>query len=158
GDLAQVLLAFAEELERKPICPDDVPPHAEPEYELRRVKRRKGRRHLASFENLPVTTQVYELSAEERACPCCGVERQEIGAEESWQIEYIPGHFERIHHVRKKYACVKCERTGEAPQMVVAARPESPIDKGMAGPGLLAYIVACKFADYLPLYRLEAVF
>jgi len=52
GDLAQVLLAFAEELERKPICPDDVPPHAEPEYELRRVKRRKGRRHLANFENL----------------------------------------------------------------------------------------------------------
>src|SRR5258706_11067012 len=42
--------------------------------------------------------------------------------------------------------------------MVVAARPESPIDKGMAGPGLLAYIVACKFADYLPLYRLEAIF
>src|SRR5258707_12481867 len=42
--------------------------------------------------------------------------------------------------------------------MVVAARPESPIDKGMAGPGLLAYIVACKFADYLPLYRLETIF
>jgi len=28
----------------------------------------------------------------------------------------------------------------------------------MAGPGLLAYIVASKFADYLPLYRLEAIF
>ena len=82
GALAQVLLAFAEELERKPICPDDVPAPAEPEYERRRVKRRKGRQHLANFENLPVTTQVYELSAEERACPCCGVERKEIGAEE----------------------------------------------------------------------------
>jgi len=31
---------------------------AEPEYELRRVKRRPGRRDLANFENLPVTTQV----------------------------------------------------------------------------------------------------
>ena len=104
GDLAQVLLDFAEELEQKPICPDDVPPQTEPEYELRRVKRRKGRRHLANFENLPATTQVYELSAEQRACPCCGLERKEIGAEESWQIEYIPGRFERIQHVRKKYA------------------------------------------------------
>src|SRR6266566_2436073 len=158
GDLAQVLLAFAEELERKPICPDDVPPHAEPEYELRQVKRRKGRRHLASFENLPVTTQVYELSAEERACPCCGVERQEIGAEESWQIEYIPGRFERLQHVRKKYACAKCEGAGEAPQIEVAARAESVIEKGLAGPGLLAYIVTSKFADYLPLYRLEDIF
>jgi len=158
SELAQVLLDFGQELEQRPIHPEDVPPASEPEYELRRVKRRKGRRSLADFENLPVTTQVYELSAEERTCPGCGVQRQESGAEESWQIEYIPGHFERIHHVRKKYACVKCERSGEAPQMAVAARAESPIDKGMAGPGLLAYIVTSKFAEYLPLYRLEAVF
>src|SRR6266699_5050715 len=57
GNLAQVLLEFAKELDQKPVCPDDVPPQAEPEYELRRVKRRKGRRHLANVEQLPVTTQ-----------------------------------------------------------------------------------------------------
>src|SRR5580693_3459026 len=158
SELAQVLLDFGQELEQRPVHPEDVSPASEPEYEVRRVKRRKGRRSLANFENLPVTTQVYELSAEERICPGCAVQRQESGTEESWQIEYIPGHFERIHHVRKKYACVKCERSGEAPQMTVAARAESPIDKGMAGPGLLAFIVASKFAEYLPLYRLEAVF
>jgi transposase len=158
GDLAQALLAFAEELERKPICPDDVPAQAEPEYKLRRVQRRKGRRPLANFENLPVTTQVYELSAEERACPCCGAERQEIGAEQSWQIEYIPGRFERLQHVRKKYACAKCEGAGAVPQIEVAARAEAAIEKGLAGPGLLAYIVTSKFADYLPLYRLEDIF
>src|SRR6267378_949565 len=158
GDLAQVLLVFAEELEQKPIHADDVPHQEKPEYELRRVKRRKGRRALANFENLPVTTKVYELSAEERACPCCGVERKEIGADESWQIEYIPGRFERIQHVRKKYACPGCERTGENPRMEVAAKPEAAIEKGMAGPGLLAYIVTSKFSDYLPLYRLEDIF
>ncbi|HEX2711988.1 MAG TPA: transposase, partial [Candidatus Acidoferrales bacterium] len=157
SELAQALLNFGQELEQRPIHPEDVPP-SEPEYELRRVKRRKGRRPLANFENLPVTTQVYELSAEERICPCCGVVRPEIGTEESWQIEYLPGHFERIHHVRKKYACAKCEGSGEGPQMAVAARAEAAIDKGMAGPGLLAYIVASKFADYLPLYRLEDIF
>jgi transposase len=86
------------------------------------------------------------------------VERKEIGTEESWQIEYIPGHFERLRHVRKKYACAKCEGSGEAPQIAVAARAESAIDKGMAGPGLLAYLVASKFSDYLPLYRLEDIF
>jgi transposase len=42
------------------------------------------------------------LNAEQRSCPCCGAERKEIGREESWQIEHIPGRFERIHHVRKK--------------------------------------------------------
>jgi hypothetical protein len=48
-----LLLSFGQEMDRKPINPDDVPPHSEPEEELRRVKRRKGRRHLANFENLP---------------------------------------------------------------------------------------------------------
>src|ERR1700677_2095919 len=158
GELAQLLLNFAEELDRKPIQPDDVPPHGEPQEELRRVKRRRGRRHLANFENLPVTTRVHELSAEQRACPCCGVERKEIGSDESWQVEYLPGRFERIHHVRRKYACAGCESKGTNPRMETAVKPETAIDKGMAGPGLLSYIVTSKFSDYLPLYRLEDIF
>jgi transposase len=158
GDLAQLLLRFAEDLDRKPIHPDDVPPHAEPEEERRRVQRRKGRRNLANFENLPVSTQIYELSESERACSCCGLERREIGAEESWQVEYLPGHFERIHHVRKKYACTHCESNGENPSIQTTKKPETAIDKGLAGPGLLAYIVTSKYSDYLPLYRLEDIF
>jgi transposase len=158
GDLAQMLLDFSEDMDLKPVNPDDLPSHTEPDEELRRVKRRKGRRNLANFENLPVTTQVHELSATERACPCCGIERKEIGADESWQVEYLPGHFVRIHHLRKKYACASCESNGNNPQMETAAKPEMAIDKGMAGPGLLAYIATSKFADYLPLYRLEDIF
>jgi transposase len=158
GDLAQLLLSFGQEMDRKPINPDDVPPHSEPDEDLRRVKRRKGRRHLANFENLPLTTHVYELNAEQRSCPCCGTQRNEVGQEESWQIEHIPGRFERIHHVRKKYACPACEHNGEHPQMTTAAKPEAAIEKGMAGPGLLAYIVTSKFAQYTPLYRLEDIF
>ncbi|HEY0725704.1 MAG TPA: transposase, partial [Pyrinomonadaceae bacterium] len=157
-EMVQALLEFGEQLQSKPIHPEDGAGRAECEYELRRVKRRPGRRHLANFDKLPVTTQVYELSAQERICPCCGVERKEIGADESWQIEYIPGRFERLHHIRKKYACLGCERVGENPQIGVAARPEAAIEKGMAGPGLLAYIVTSKFSDYLPLYRLEDIF
>jgi len=158
-DLAQALLEFGEQLQAKAVHPEDIPPNkAEPEYELRRVKRRRGRRNLANFEKLPVTTQVYELSAEQRQCPCCGVVRKEIGADESWQIEYVPGRFERLHHVRKKYACPGCEGVGEKPQMEVAAKPDAAIEKGMAGPGLLAYIVSSKYSDYLPLYRLENIF
>ena len=158
GDVAQMLLDFAEELDRKPVHPDDVPPAAEPAEELRRVRRRKGRRNLANFENLPVTTHVHELSAEERACPCCGVgaQRDRRGRELADRI--LPGHFERIHHVRKKYACPDCESNGDGAQIETAAKPESAIDKGLAGPGLLAYIVTSKFADYLPLYRLEDIF
>ena len=157
NQLAQMLLEFAEALEQKPINLEDLR-EAEPEPEVRRVKRRKGRRALANFENLPVKTYVYELRVEERPCPSCGVERKEIGGEKSWQIEYIPGHFERLEHVRKKYACPSCESAGENPQIEVAAKAETAIEKGFAGPGLLAFIVTSKFADYLPLYRLEDIF
>lgn len=40
----------------------------------------------------------------------------------------------------------------------MAARAEAPLERGLAGPGLLAYIVTSKFSDYLPLYRLEDIF
>jgi len=157
-DVAQMLLNFAADLDQKPINAEDLPAASEPVEELRRVKRRKGRRNLANFDNLPVTTHVYELSEAERACPCCGLTRKEIGADESWQVEYLPGHFERLHHVRKKYACASCDTNGENPSIQTAKKPETAIDKGLAGPGLLAYIVTSKFSDYLPLYRLEDIF
>ncbi len=158
GELAQLLLQFSQELDQKPAAGEDLEPFPEPKEELRRVQRRPGRRNLARFEDLPVTTHVYELSATERVCAGCGQQRDEIGAEESWQIEYIPGRFERLQHLRKKYACPRCEQEGESPQMTTVAKPETVIDKGLAGPGLLAYIVTSKFSSYLPLYRLEDVF
>jgi transposase len=158
GEVAQMLLDFAAEMDRQPVPQDDLPPAAEPAGEPRRVRRRKGRRNLANFENIPVTTHVHELSAEERACPYCGAKRKEIGADENWQIEYYPGHFERIQHLRKKYACPACENNGDGAQIQAAAKPEAAIEKGLAGPGLLSYIVTSKFSDYLPLYRLEDIF
>ena len=156
GELAQLLLQFGEELDQKPLPVEGQ--EQPPEPAVRRVQRRKGRRDPARFENLPVTTHVSELSAAERACPGCGQTRKEIGAEESWQVEYVPGHFERLQHVRKKYACPHCEKEGNSPQITAAAKPEQAIDKGLAGPGLLAYVVTSKYSEYLPHYRLEDVF
>src|ERR1700744_2788658 len=57
-----------------------------------------------------------------------------------------------------KYACAACETEGDGPQIKTAAKPETAVEKGLAGPGLLAFIVTSKFADYLPLYRLEDIF
>lgn len=52
GEMAQMLLAFGEELDRRPVHPDNLPPAAEPAEESRCVRRRKGRRNLADFENI----------------------------------------------------------------------------------------------------------
>ncbi len=158
GDVAQLLLEFACDLESRPVNQGDVPAGV-PEAEVKTVRQvRRGRRSLAAFDHLPVTRQVHDLAENEKPCPCCGKAREKIGEESSWQIEYIPASFERIEHVRIKYACKHCEHNAENPRIELAAKPSQPIDKGMAGPGLLAYVITSKYADYLPLYRLQNIF
>src|SRR5258707_3365335 len=62
-DLAQALLEFGEQLQAKPIHPEDVPLKAEPEYELRRGKRHPGGREPTNFWKLPSPNHVFELTA-----------------------------------------------------------------------------------------------
>ena len=45
-----------------------------------------------------------------------------------------------------------------ASPVIVAPRPPEAIPGGMAGPGLLAQVIVSKYADHLPLYRLEGIF
>jgi transposase len=164
GDVAQLLLEFAVGLEVRPVEAADLPPNAgEVEAKtVRRVRRqgKGGRRDLGSdeFDHLPVIRKEHDLNDEQKPCPCCGLGRERIGQESSWQIEYIPGYFQRIEHVRLKYACRHCEQSAFNPNIELADKPAQPIEKGMAGPGLLAYVVTAKYADYLPLYRLENIF
>jgi transposase len=163
-DVNQMLLGFGEDLDARPVNVEDLPsnePGAGESGELpRRVRRGKGRRNLAAFAALPVIRHEHDLPEGERNCPCCGKMREKIGAESSWQIEFIPGRFERIEHVRFKYACSHCERSAspDGSQIQRADRPIGMIDKGLAGPGLLAFVATSKFSDYTPLYRLEDIF
>ena len=53
GELLQLLLNFAEQLERKPTHPDDLPPKRAQEQQLRRVKRRKGGAILPTSKIFP---------------------------------------------------------------------------------------------------------
>jgi hypothetical protein len=42
--------------------------------------------------------------------------------------------------------------------VVTAQKPLAPVEKGLAGPGLLAHVAVSKFGDHLPLHRQEAIF
>jgi transposase len=94
----------------------------------------------------------HELSPAERACPCCGELRQEIGVESSEQLELIPARLKVVQHDRVKYACRRCEE-----HVVIAPKPPQPIEKGLPGPGLCAHTVLSKFGDHQPMYRQEDV-
>jgi transposase len=102
---------------------------------------------------------VHDLAEAEKPCPCCGTLRVRIGQETSEQLEYEPAKLYVLEHVRPTYACPACSaRTAEnGPQITTASKPLQPIEKGLAGPGLLAAVITSKFSDHLPLYRQEAI-
>jgi transposase len=163
NEVNQMLLEFGRDLEARPVEQDDVTEPADadgqaPATAPRRIRKKSGRRNLADFDNLPVQRCEHDLSDDQKSCPCCGTMRQRIGEETTWQLEYIPGHFERIEHVQFKYGCWACDQKARGAQIELADKPLQPIDKGLPGPGLLAYVIASKFSDYLPLYRLENIF
>lgn len=128
----------------------------------RRINHHKhGRRKLP--DHLPRRQIIHDLTDEQKKCPCCGEHRACIGSETSEQLEYIPAKFEILQHVRHKYACKSC---GEGKCAVcdgrahidVATKKAQPIEKGLPGPSLVAYVITSKLGDHLPLYRLETIF
>ncbi|MFZ0731565.1 MAG: IS66 family transposase [Candidatus Sulfotelmatobacter sp.] len=85
-------------------------------------------------------------------CPGCGGQLRQFGQDVTEQLEYIPESFKVIRHVRPKFACGSCDRVVEAPA------PSRPIERGLAGPGLLAHVLVSKFGDHLPLYRQSEIY
>jgi transposase len=92
----------------------------------------------------------HTLSEAERICPCCNLVCVKFGEDVSEQLDYHPGSLFVNQHVRFKYACTKC-----CDHITVGHVPIAVINKGLPGPGLLAHIAASKYADHLPLHRLE---
>jgi transposase len=95
---------------------------------------------------------VYDVPEAERQCPQCHGELKHIGEDIREELEYVPASLEVIEHACQKYACPKgCT-------VVTAEKPAAPIEKGLAGPGLLAQVAVSKFGDHLPLNRQGSIF
>jgi transposase len=152
------LLLFGQVVEQMPLDEAGIEAESGEKLVTRRVKNRHnhGRQQLPeSLERIEIE---HDLKPEEKACPACGCERCRIGAEISEQLEYFPANFKVLKHIRHKYACGKCNADGYNPNIAAASKPAQPIDKGLPGPSLLAYVITSKLADHLPLYRLENIF
>lgn len=85
-------------------------------------------------------------------CSCCGHGMQRIGEDVAEMLEFVPEHFKVIRHIRPKFACKRCQKVVQLP---AASRP---INRGIAGPGLLAHVLVSKYLDHLPLYRQSAIY
>jgi transposase len=137
-----------EELQSEP--GEDSSPQAEPSVLINKdTASTKPARHPLPG-HLPRQTRRHE--PKESACPDCGGVLRKLGEDVSEMLEYVPASFFVIRHVRPKLSCSHCER------IVQAAAPSRPIERGMAGPGLLAHVLTSKYADHLPLYRQSEIY
>jgi len=100
-------------------------------------------------EQFPREDVVHETAC---ACPACGGALRPLGEDVSEMIEYIPGRYKVIRHVRPKLSCAECQTIVQAPA------PSRPIARGLAGPGFLAHVLVSKYADHLPLYRQSQIY
>jgi transposase len=115
---------------------------------------RKGHGRRRIPDDLPREQVVHDLAESEKPCPCCGTMRTVIGQETSEQLDIEPAKLKVIEHVRLKYICKECEAKAAegGPQIQTAEKPLSPIEKGLAAPGLIAHLIVSRFADHLPYY------
>src|SRR5215510_11680124 len=85
-------------------------------------------------------------------CPACGGPLRKIADEVSETLDYVPGRFKVVRHIREKLSCRTCDT------VVAAPTPDHAIARGRAGAGLLAHILVSKYDDHLPLYRQAEIF
>ncbi len=134
--------------------PEDAPVASPVEFKTVVKSPAKGKPKRAALPgHLPRESVVLPLSAEARACPECGGERPVIGYEASERLDYVPATLKVVETRREKCACPNCQG-----RLATAPAPAQVIEQGIPLPGLLAHVLAAKFAYHLPLYRIEQIF
>lgn len=100
-------------------------------------------------EHLPREDVVHSAPC---TCPSCGGALRRVGEDITETLDYVPGRFRVIRHIREKLSCRACDT------VIAAPAPDHAIARGRAGAGLLAHIVVSKYDDHLPLYRQAEIF
>ena len=116
------------------------------EVTFTRKKKKKHPGRNAFPEQLPVEEETIEPEEDTS-------DMVRIGQEVSDTVEYTPASLYIRRIIRPKYA----PKQGEG-EIKVAPLPSKPIDKGIAGSSLLAWILVSKFVEHMPFYRMRQRF
>jgi transposase len=111
---------------------------------------RPRRSRKPDYERLPQVRIEHDVPEADKVCTHCGEAKARIGEDEARVLEFIPARFELHVHVLPKYACSHCRDGVVAPET-----PSRPLSGCIAGAGVLAQLIVCKFAEHMPLYRFE---
>jgi len=125
-------------------------PSGEATLARRNADRGHGRARFA--EHLPREIIELDVPEAERVCPCCGKEMHAIGEDITERGHVVPAQIVVRRYVRKKYACPDGHAVKAAPL------PDGVIDGAKYEASVYAHVATAKYADHLPLHRLEGIF
>ncbi|KDR96166.1 transposase [Peptoclostridium litorale DSM 5388] len=135
------------------------PEKEEPKLEEITYERSKKRgTNKPSFDDLPVERIEYEIPENEQVCEKCSSSMHEMSVEVRKELKIIPAKVCIVEHVRKVYACRKCQNSGQNTPVITAPMPEPVISGSFASPSLVAYLMYQKYSAALPLTRQEKIF
>lgn len=121
-------------------------------------ERKKKRTQAQMLNHLPEEEVLLEIPEEQRICSKCGGNMKPIGKKFlRHEMQIIPKQVRLLAYYVVTYACDKCEKdTGFA--RIVSVKPPVPLMKhSLASASTVAYIMAQKYVDGLPLARQEKI-
>jgi transposase len=160
----RIKVAVRDRLDTRVVVPaseqsDDVATDSDEETTMVRPRTRKkgGRKPLP--DDIEREEIVLDITEEDKHCGC-GHDLVRIGEEVSEKLTIIPARFIVTRYIRPKYAGHHCKGSGDEDKLAVRIRPKPPaiIPRGIATPPLLAFIIASKYVDGMPLKRQETSF
>ncbi len=116
-------------------------------------KRKPGRRPIP--QDLPIERIEYRLPEEEQVCSGCGKRMHEMGIQTRHELKLVPAQAQVVQHVKYVYGCRNCEKNGIEVPIRTAPAPNPVIEKGLASPSAVSYVMTMKFVEGVPLYRQE---
>ncbi|GBU08888.1 hypothetical protein AwWohl_00260 [Gammaproteobacteria bacterium] len=143
-DKNNIITDDSENTENCEDCEDD----SEPDLANPKMNKRK-----ALPDYLPRTIVNHDLPESEKECQKCGSELKFMRTEDSEQFILIPAKIEVVVNKRNVYKCTCCEGV-----IKTAAKPPQAIEKSIASPSLLSFVIMSKHVDRLPLYHINSMF
>ena len=123
------------------------------------TRRKKSIGHREEvLADLDIETIDYRLTDEEQVCTFCGGHMHEMSTKTREELKIVPAHVKVVRHIRHVYACRHCDRNETSTPIVTAAAPAPIIEKSLASPSAIAYIMGMKYVEAMPLYRIEKHF
>ena len=142
NELMEKLQASQKEVEKEKVS-----------YE-REKKSKRSFKHFDMPEDAEREVIIHDLSDEEKVDPITGEMLECIGEDIREQLQYITGHYKVLEIHTKKYVLPGNSKAG----IITADLSEEPIKGCRAHVSLLSHVLISKFADHLPLYRIEEQF